>query len=211
VISEFLRTRDFWRLYTLDEDADDFDLMAAEDRFEEEPGDFTLKFPKVGKSRLRIDVTPGVGLFELYLVTGGEARELGHWDQARWAPWCLRWEEVRAYAALPQPKKLTHDLTLLLLARYVGHASHEGELLAERRKEITAAVERVGLFAGAEATRLAERLLMPVPEDDYAWTHDPALGWTLTGSYPCYGNRAKDHGRWPFKRYNRFRTSLGLS
>ncbi|GIJ52132.1 hypothetical protein Val02_90180 [Virgisporangium aliadipatigenens] len=208
MISELLRTRDFWRLYTLDEDADDFDLMAAEERFEADHGGFRLDFATVGGTRLRLDVQ--AGMFTLYLAAGQE-HELGHWDQARWAPWCLRWEEVRAYAALPQPGGLTPDLTLLLLASFVGHGSDEGELLAARRKEIAAAVERVGVFAGAEATRLAERLLMPVPEDDYAWTHDPALGWTLTGDYPCYGNRAKDHGHWPFEEYNRFRSDLGLS
>jgi hypothetical protein len=139
--------------------------------------------------------------------------ELGHWDQARWHPFCLRWSEVEAVVA--QLRAGTHPLPpevgLLLLARWVGHGSDEAALLQERRAVVARAFERLGLFQGAAAARMAAQLMQAVPEDDYAWRWDAERGWLLSGDYAGYSIRNDCHDRFPFPEFTQFRRQLGVT
>ena len=141
--------------------------------------------------------------------------ELGHWDQARWHPFCLRWSELEAVVtqlrAAPDPHPLSPDVALLLLARWVGHGSDETALLKERRTVVAGTFERLDLFHGDEAARMAEQLMQAVPEDDYAWRWDPERGWLLGGDYAGYSVRNDCHGRFPFPEFTEFRRQLAVT
>ncbi|MGH3760177.1 hypothetical protein [Actinophytocola sp.] len=215
-----LTSSTFWRVYTFDE-SDGFDLEGEADRLQEQVGELDLHFPPAASLRLTLNLVFDIGMYSLLLSSTDEdgadhpddhvdsADELGYWDQVRWAPWCLRWEELRA-ALAPLPAGASADLALLLLARFVGHGLDESAQLAERRQDITAAFERLGLFHGADAAEMATLVLSEVPEPDYAWQRDPKRGWVFGGDYPCYSHRNADHGVFPFDRWAEYRRSLGL-
>jgi hypothetical protein len=141
--------------------------------------------------------------------------ELGHWDQARWHPFCLRWSELEAVVAqmsiAPDPHPLAPEVGMLLLARWVGHGSDEVALLNDRRGVIAGTFERLGLFRGEDAVRMAARLMQTVPEDDYAWRWDSERGWLLSGEYPGYSIRNDCHGRFPFAEFTEFRRQLAVA
>jgi hypothetical protein len=141
--------------------------------------------------------------------------ELGHWDQARWHPYCLRWSELEAVVAqmraAPDPHPLPPEVGMLLLARWVGHGSDEAVLLNERREVIAGTFERLGLFRGEDAVRMAAQLLRAVPEDDYAWRWDSERGWLLSGEYPGYSIRNDCHSRFPFAGFTEFRRQLAVA
>ncbi|GAA3227418.1 hypothetical protein ACFO1B_22250 [Dactylosporangium siamense] len=141
--------------------------------------------------------------------------ELGHWDQARWHPFCLRWSELEAVVAqlraAPDRHPLPPEVGMLLLARWVGHGSDETALLDERRAVLAGTFERLGLFHGAEAARMAAQLMQAVPEDDYAWRWDGGRGWLLGGDYAGYSIRNDSHGRFPFPEFTEFRRQLGVA
>ncbi|MEV4139780.1 hypothetical protein AB0J72_47415 [Dactylosporangium sp. NPDC049742] len=141
--------------------------------------------------------------------------ELGHWDQARWHPFCLRWSELEAVVARMRaaagPHPLPPDVGLLLLARWVGHGSDETALLEERRAAVAGAFERLGLFHGDEAARMAAQLMQAVPEDDYAWRWDGERGWLLSGEYAGYSIRNDCHSRFPFPEFAEFRRQLAVA
>ncbi|MET8154613.1 hypothetical protein ACIBSW_13415 [Actinoplanes sp. NPDC049668] len=215
-----LHTPEFWRCYVLDE-TDGFDVDAAGKRLAEELGGTNLDLPVGSNWFLRLNLAFQVNLFTLYLcdpadsddVAGGRL-ELGHWDQARAHPFCLRWDEleavVRRMRAEPDRQRVSPELAMLLLAPWVGHGSDEQDLLAARRRIIAGELDRLGLFHGDAAERIVESLLMPVSEDDYAWRWDAEAGWTFGGEYSCYSNRNDDH-RFPFAEFAEFRRLLGIA
>jgi len=141
--------------------------------------------------------------------------ELGHWDQARWHPFCVRWSELEAVVAqmraAPDPHPLPPEVGMLLLARWVGHGSDEAALLNDRREVIAGTFERLGLFRGEDAVRMAAQLLRAVPEDDYAWRWDSERGWLLSGEYPGYSIRNDCHSRFPFAEFTEFRRQLTVA
>ncbi|MEV4512292.1 hypothetical protein AB0K00_25420 [Dactylosporangium sp. NPDC049525] len=141
--------------------------------------------------------------------------ELGHWDQARWHPFCLRWSELEAVVAqmrtAPDSHPLPPEVGMLLLARWVGHGSDEAALLNDRREIIAGTFERLGLFHGEDAAQMAAQLMQAVPEDDYAWRWDSERGWLLSGDYPGYSNRNDCHGRFPFPAFTEFRRQLAVT
>jgi hypothetical protein len=141
--------------------------------------------------------------------------ELGHWDQARWHPFCLRWSELEAVVAqmraAPDLHPLPPEVGMLLLARWVGHGSDEAALLDDRRAIIAGTLERLGLFRGDDAVRMAAQLLPAAPEDDYAWRWDSERGWLLGGDYACYSIRNDGHSRFPFAKFTEFRRQLAVA
>jgi hypothetical protein len=220
------RTPEFWRWYTFD-DTDGFDLDAAGERYAEELGEPELAFPARADWFLSMHLCFEVNLHTLYLcdleipdgsddseLDVSRRLELGHWDEARWHPYCLRWEELEAVVqrmrAAPDAQQIPPDIAMLLLAHWVGHGGDEQALLDERRRILATVVERLGLFHGDEAARIAARLLSPAPEDDYAWRWDDESGWSLVGQYGCYTNRNEGHG-FPFTEFAEFRQQLGVA
>ncbi|RZU52091.1 hypothetical protein EV385_3932 [Krasilnikovia cinnamomea] len=234
---ETMCTPEFWRCYTFD-DEDGFDLTGESERIAELIGDdVRLGLPAFSPWLLRLRLYFDVCLFELRLETLNDDEideceddeyaalgddyetylfsELGHWDQARWSPWCLRWEELGAVvsrmATRPDRQQIPPELAMLLLARFVGHGVGDEERLAAGRRLVAAMFTRLGVFEGAEAERMAARLLLAAPDDDYAWRRDPERGWVFGGAYPCYSNRNAEHGSFPFARWAEFRTLLGVT
>ncbi len=141
--------------------------------------------------------------------------ELGHWDQARWRPFCLRWSEVEAVVAQmraePDLHPLPPEVGMLLLARWVGHGADEAALLDERREVIAGTFERLGLFHGEDAVRMAAQLLQAMPDDDYAWRWDSERGWLLSGANPGYSKRNECYDSFPFAEVTEFRRQLGVA
>ncbi|MEU7909011.1 hypothetical protein [Actinoplanes sp. NPDC049118] len=226
-----LRTPEFWRCYALD-GTDGFDVDATGERLAEEIGEPNLDLPVRPDWFLRLSLCFEVNLHTLYLcdldpdedyedyedddedVPVDSQLELGHWDQARWHPFCLRWEEleavVRRMRAEPDRQQVSPEQAMLLLARWVGHGADEQDLLVARRRSVAGALERPGLFHGDDAARMAAGLLVAVSEDDYAWRWDAEKGWTFGGDYGCYSNRNDGHD-FPFAEFAEFRQMLGVA
>ncbi|MCU7723895.1 hypothetical protein ODJ79_09230 [Actinoplanes sp. KI2] len=233
---ETMRTPEFWRCYLFDEE-NGFDLSGESERIAELIGDdVRLGLPARSPWLLRLRLFFDVSVFELRLETlhndeldecdddeyaalGDDYEthlfhELGHWDQARWSPWCLRWEEVGAVvqrmAADADRQPIPPELAMLLLAHFVGHGAGDEERLAAGRQLMAGMFTRLGVFRDAEADRMAARLLLAAPEDDYAWRRSPEHGWVFGGEYPCYSRRNADHDSFPFEEWAEFRTLLGV-
>jgi hypothetical protein len=141
--------------------------------------------------------------------------ELGHLDQARWHPFCLRWSEMEAVVAqmraAPGLHPLSPEVGMLLLARWVGHGSDEAALLKERREIIASTFEQLDLFHGEDAVRMAAQILQAVPDDDYAWRWDDERGWLFSGDYAGYSVRNDCHDRFPFAEFTELRRQLGVA
>lgn len=239
------RDPQFWRCYAFDgEDGFDFvavgerlarrlnDIDVDDDDWDDEDEDDLSSARVVLPARrgwwLGLELNFEVALHVLYLQKDDEDEddedaddvpdvsvELGHWDQARWHPFCLRWSELEAVVAqlhaAPEAHPLPPEVGLLLLARWVGHGSDEAALLDERRVVVAGTFERLGLFHGAEATRMATQLMQAVPEDDYAWRWDAERGWLLSGEYAGYSIRNDCHSRFPFPEFTEFRRQLAVA
>jgi hypothetical protein len=244
--------RRFWRAYAFD-DADGFNFERAGERIDEKlKGGVRIFMPVAGPYRLRLDPAFDVALHELNLYVAAEyddaddevddeaggaeqdtddwedwtgyAYEIGHWDQARWHPWCLRWEEAQAVVAYMRANPSTYepnedsdnectvspDMAMLLLSRFVGHEPGDTAGLEAHRAQVAEQFVRMGVFDPAQARRIAENMVVPPPEDDYTWTRSDTHGWMFGGAYTCYSNRNTDHSRFPFEHFARFRVMLGL-
>jgi len=201
VVEEAARTPEFWWRYVYDE------ARGADE------GAFQVTMPGHGWSvELNLDFESGLHDLGLRSESAPAARhELGHWDEARWHPFCLRWTEVEAVAQAVQadPRPLTFEVALLLLVPWVGHGGDEVDALAAHRTVVATQLLRLGVFDGDEATEVAERLLADPPDEDYAWRRDDVRGWTFGGEYPCYSNRNGSHD-FPFAQFRAFRQQLGL-
>lgn len=212
-------------------------MKAGEDLAEQFSDDIIIHIPSDTEWRLMLKVYVDIGLFELHLghITfysdddededGDDdeedrldfSQEMGHWDQARWAPWCLRWEElesiVKHIRSHPQPPAsgITPDVALLLLSRFVGHGSGDAEqaLLETRRGIVADAFVRSRIFPDTtSAAVMAKKMILPVPENDYEWKKDEEKGWTLSGSYDCYSKR--NCHRFPFEELREFREAFDV-
>ncbi|MEV4641489.1 hypothetical protein AB0J80_29505 [Actinoplanes sp. NPDC049548] len=219
-----MATARFWRTYAFDGD-----FEQEGELLEEELGDdLRIYLPVGGRYRLRLEPSFGLALHVLNLVVleeyededdDGWAYEIGHWDQARWHPWCLRREEASAVAAFMRAHPGDHglengctvspDLAELLLSRFVGHATDDAAGLAAHRAEVAGRFLRMGLFDAAEAERVAESMVR-TPPDRYAWTRSQTHGWLFGGDYGCYSNRDLGHSHFPFDDFAAFRAMLGL-
>lgn len=218
-----------------DDEDDEYEDEDDEDEDEDEDDDEDLYVRVILPARrgwwLRIGMDFDLTLFSLalqrddeedgeydedeYEVAPATSLELGHWDQARWHPFCLRWSELEAVVAqmraAPDRHPLPPDMALLLLARWVGHGSDESALLDARREGIAATLERLGLFQGDDAVRMAANLLRAVPDEDYAWRWDGERGWTFGGEYPHYSKRNDSHSGFPFAQFAEFRRELAVA
>jgi len=213
-----LRAPEFWRCYVYDYDAVDVD--AEGERLAGQAGDtVVLDLPAQETWRLRLEMSVDLGMYDLYLGTTDPRRrdqkyELGDWDQVCWHPWCLRWEEVEAVVRRmredPAAQPVPPELARLLLARFVGHGPGEADLLAARRHVVADEFARLGMFTGAEAERMAERILITAREDDYAWRRCPEHGWVFGGADTAYSLRNHEHD-FPFAEFAEFRGLLGLA
>lgn len=189
---------EFWRHYVLDE-SDDFEADGV-DAIE-----LTLPASKGWRLLLHLDIDPR--MHTLYLSSDTNSHELGHWDDARWHPFCLRWQELEAVVrwmrANPAECELSAETATLLLAAWVGTGADEDEQLEPRRRLIAAEFIKLGIFPHDEAGNVAAQLLAGAPEEDYIWRLDPDRGWTFGGEYPCYSNRNDSHD-FPFPEFAQF-------
>lgn len=135
--------------------------------------------------------------------------ELGWWDEIRWHPFALRWEELEARERLWR-RRPTLALgcpagAFLLLARFVGTEGKKPP--RERLDKVRAAFRELG-FGPAALRRLVPGSVPLVEDEAYRWTDDPELGWVFGGDYPCYSLRNREHqqdgadGRFPFARFS---------
>lgn len=129
-------------------------------------------------------------LLELFLVDrrAGTKRKMGWLDLAQWHPYCLHLEEFDAllvYWERHDPRWQGQHLPLLLLCQFVGlpDVSSRDSLLARAQTALAAVCPTVRM-----------EIPLPIPEGDYAWEDDPALGWLFTSdTYCCYSMRNRPH------------------
>jgi hypothetical protein len=125
----------------------------------------------------------------LFLVDrqSGTKSQMGWSDLARWHPYCLHPEEFDALLAdweRHDPRWHGQHLPLLLLCQFVGLPdSSSRDSLSARAEAALAAVCPEGRM----------EIPLHVPED-YAWEHDPELGWLFTSdTYCCLSTRNRQH------------------
>ncbi len=192
------RDREFWARYHSGDD----ELGLTED--------LKLAFP--WDDRLALELVAGPGRKAIALVerkTGAE-HPLGWWDDARWHPFALRWNELERLASDWSVRAEVEErapVPLLLLSCFVGVGADDDEERAHAVGVVAAGFRMLG-FAAQDASALASAALPRVGERDYRWTRDPELGWVFGGSYPCYSLRNREHlggreGVFPFAELRR--------
>lgn len=208
-----LGSREFWFFYHPNEEDyrldDSFVSRYAEPSREGEGFDpLVIRFD-CGK-RFALDIEVELDYYTINLLLADQEadvlHQLGWWDEARWHPFALRWEELESlllYWGDDPQRSPGPDASLLLLASFVGTGVDQVDLLRERRAKVATAYHRLGLFTSDEVDELISATLFKPPDDDYRWSRDSELGWVFSGSYPCYSIRNREHaggeeGQFPF-------------
>jgi len=199
-----LRTSKFWRGY--------YDREDSGERAKP-PGsasDFRFELPCGPRYSLRVEYALDSWGITLLLVdvASEETHELGWWDESRWHPYALRWDELmllHRYWESSGDGGVAAE-RVLLLSPFVGIGMEEREDLAIRRQFLARALQSLGVADSREAQVLGEQALRPPSEDDYSWVSDPRVGWLFSGEYPCYSLRNHEHTgasepRFPFERF----------
>jgi hypothetical protein len=167
--------------------------------------ELTVRFPWDGRVVLELVAGPGRKAISLVDPATKAEQPLGWWDDARWHPFALRWNELERLAsdwrvrAEVEPRA---PVPLLLLSTFVGFGVDDDEERATALAAVSAGFRTLG-FAAQDASALATEALPRVVERDWRWTRDPELGWVFGGSYPCYSLRNRAHldageGLFPF-------------
>lgn len=212
-MERILRTPDFWRTYL------DTDRSAETASRLSWPATFDVTIGCGARHSLRVRYTFDPWRMELTLIASDTSEHiLGWWDDARWHPYALRWEELTAIHHYQQESGgvLLPEASLLLLAPFVGTGTHELGLLPARQALIAEALRSIGISDEAEALSLSQEVLQPPSDDDYAWAFDPELGWTFGGTYPCYSLRNAAHcgdsePRFPFRQSSELLADVGFA
>jgi len=199
-----LRTSEFWRGYYDPEEA------RAGANPPGRAGDFRFELPCGPDYSLRVQYVPEPWAITLFLVEAatGERQELAWWDEARWHPYALRWDELmllhRHWESSGEAGVAAERL--LLLVTFVGVGADECEYLAVRRQFLARALQSLGVADNLEAQALSEQALRSPSDDDYSWVSDARVGWLFSGEYPCYSLRNLAHTgasepRFPFEHF----------
>jgi hypothetical protein len=157
--------------------------------------DLKVRFPWDARVALELVAGPSRKAIALVDLATGTEHPLGWWDDARWHPFALRWNElVRLTSdwsarAEVEPRA---PVPLLLLSSFVGFGVDDDENRANAIAAVSAGFRTLG-FAAHDASTLAGEALPRVGERDYRWTRDPELGWVFGGGYPCYSLRNRAH------------------
>jgi hypothetical protein len=214
-LQSLLATKEFW-FYYQGSGVDQLDAGLVQRFAPKKPGGeydpLTIRLECASPYAIEIEVTLDYYTVNLSLTKQDKSFELGWWDDARWHPFALRWQEVgklmRYWAAHPTPSSVAPATALLLLARFVGNGVDEGDALRARRKRVAVAYRQLGIFSISEIKRLLKNTLLRPSEDDYRWRRHRTLGWVFGGEYPCYSIRNEEHadggeGRFPFVEWKR--------
>jgi hypothetical protein len=172
-----------------------------------------------GSCTLKLKIRLDYWMITLSLLRRGTRKhlDLGWWDEARWHPFALRWQELEKMVAYwrnrPEDCPCGVDVSLLLLARFVGNGISEKPQVPERKERVAEAYRALALFSHAEVENLVRHSLHFDETEDYDWYLDPELGWLFVGAYPCYSLRNRDHvgsqeREFPFSEWNNFIESL---
>jgi hypothetical protein len=216
-VAAILRHKAFWPFYvqmTEDELAGDilrhFDPSPGED---EEYESIDINLPCGADHSLSLTIEPnwfhiGLGLQERGT---GKLIEMGWWDQARWHPFAIRWNELLALYEYWQQSlrpSIHPSVAFLLIAPFVGHGADEKKEFTDRQRVILGHYEKLDLYSKSKCQALAKATLILPSEKDYRWTHDNELGWVFGGEYPCYSLRNAAHasgeeGTFPFADWQR--------
>jgi hypothetical protein len=222
-LQELLATKEFWFFYQLGEDyALDEGMVKKLTTLNRETGEtdpVAIQFKCPLRFSIELEICLDFYVINLMLVNGrsNKRSELGWWDEARWHPFALRWNELqgllRYWKAHPSHCPVGTSAALLLLARFVGNAVNDINKFPARKKLVAAAYSDLGLFTRAEVKELVEGTLVDSTEDDYRWTKKTELGWVFGGEYACYSIRNAEHsdgseGRFPFADWNRLMTKI---
>lgn len=160
---------------------------------------------------LEVSILPAFSSIDLGLrnTAANTVAEMGWWDDARWHPHALRWEELVKLHAYwrKQADFLLHPCAaFLLIALFVGHGTDEQSRYSHRREVFRQHYGQLQIFDGAEIDEVSNATLILPSEADYKWTIDDELGWVFGGEYPCYSIRNRDHasgseGYFPFAEW----------
>ncbi len=168
-----------------------------------------VRLPWDARLDLSLDANEGSKSIALVDLATGAEHPLGWWDEARWHPFALRWNELERLASDWRARgiELRPPVPLLLLSCFVGFGVDDDE---QRRLAAAAVADgfRMLGFAARDASALAGAALPRLGERDYRWTRDAELGWLFGGKYPCYSLRNREHlggaeGAFPFAEVRR--------
>jgi hypothetical protein len=224
---ELLRSKEFWFYYQLGEahglDEALVQRYAVRDSDGEgyRPVTFSFRCPKGYAIELEVQLEHELYTANLLLSKSRESEpeELGWWDEARWHPFALRWDElehlIRYWEEHPKACPWGATMALLLLVHFVGIGVDERDVLPTIQARIASSYKELGLFSTDEVRELSEATLRLPTEDDYRWTRDETLGWVFGGEYPCYSIRNPEHSggqesRFPFTDFRRLMHALGV-
>lgn len=163
--------------------------------------------------RLEVSILPAFTSIDLGLrdLNTDVVAEMGWWDDARWHPHALRWDELvklHNYWSKFDDLDVHPSAAFLLLALFVGHGIDEQPRYSDRKVLIRKHYDRLQSLPDAEIEQVSEATLILPSEEDYKWTIDDELGWVFGGEYPCYSIRNRDHasgteGYFPFNEWAR--------
>lgn len=216
-VTAILDHKAFWRYYTrvTEEPLKGrvlkyFDKVVGNDDEDEGYENLVITLPCGPMQSLSLSVCPEAYSIELGLKVNRRESSMGWWDDVRWHPFAIRWEELlslhRYWEAL-KDNPVHPNAAFLLLAVFVGHGVDEQESLDDRKSVLRDHFAQLELFSKAECKKLAERSLILPAEKDYTWTRDGKLGWIFGGGeYPCYSLRNREHaggeeGKFPFSAW----------
>lgn len=212
-----LRHKAFWPFYLqMTEDELEGDILQHFDPSSDEDDEYEsieIDLPCGGGHCLSLTVEPNWFHICLGLRAKGSesSAEMGWWDQARWHPFAIRWNELLALHEYWQqrPDQGIHpSVAFLLMAPFVGHGINEKKEFADRQAVLLGHYENLDLYSKSKCQSLAKRTLILPSEKDYQWTRDNKLGWVFGGEYPCYSLRNAAHaggeeGAFPFTEWRR--------
>ena len=207
-----LRHKAFWPYYVQTNEhsleGDILEYFEASPDEDDEREDLEIRLPCGPDHALSVSLSPDWYHIDLSLTDSNSdsPAQMGWWDEARWHPFAIRWDELLALDQYWRKcPALDHhsSAAFLLVAVFVGHGVDEKKSYEDRKNVIHNHYSRLNLYSDAECLELTEKTLILPTEDDYNWTQDNQLGWVFGGEYPCYSLRNSEHsggeeGAFPF-------------
>ena len=226
---EILDAPEFWRYYQFGDAAIPDDVLNcylgkqySEEHEQDWYDDLTITLPLFDEFELEFAIGFNYWCINLVFrnVKKNSLHQCGWWDESRWHPYAIQWEELkilyRHWQAEPNTIPIEPEQALLLLAKFVGLGKQERKQKKEYEKQLAKAYELLNILRPKEVQNLTGATIMEPPDDDYTWSDDKRLGKVFSGEYPCYSIRNTDHEGelnedFPFQDWKRLMTMLGTA
>jgi len=217
-IQALLQSRKFWPFYVrANEDKLSDNILSYFDKNKNDDvnKEITISIPCHHNYSLEINIIPDMRMTNLGLRNSisNTCSEMGWWDDARWHPFALQWEELLKLSGTWKNIDIHPSAAFLLLAIFVGHGIDECSLLPKREAIIREHYNQLKNYSDEEIAELAKHTIIRPTEEDYNWTKDTEFGLVFSGEYPCYSIRNREHangaeGSFPFSEWSEIMADL---